>query len=273
MSTGPARVPLPNRGDLGLIRLAVRMALAYRASAVATLAVLVVQLFLLRRLWTAVYGEQASVRGFDLDTMVGYLTLANTQLYVMATAVELLIQTRIRSGVVFFDLIRPVGYLRQMVGLQLGSTIGALLLLVPALPVVLITGSVHPPAGLAAAVLYPVSLALGYGIAVLLALLVGLTAFWTLEIGGVTMLYRLVSQFLAGGMAPLDFFPGWLQVLAHWLPFQYLAYVPAAIYVGQLDGQEVVWTVGVQLAWLLGLSAVVQAVWRRAMLRVVVQGG
>lgn len=223
-----------NKSGSGLLRLALRITFAYRAAVVATLATVVVEIFLLRKIWTAVYGGQGSVDGLSLNALIVYLTLANLQSFAMTTTIIQTVHHRIRSGAFFFDFVRPAGYLRQMIDLQVGSTAGRLIMLLPAIPVAFMVGSISAPTNVAAATGYVVSLVLGYGIGVLLSLLVGLSAFWTLEIGGMDLFYRLISHFLSGAMVPLTFFPGPLRTLADRLPFRFLGFVPASIYVGTI---------------------------------------
>lgn len=130
-----------------------------------------------------------------------------------------------------------------------------------------------PPASPAAAALYVLSFGLGYGIMVLIGLMIGLASFWTIEIYGFAMIYRLVSAFFGGALIPLWFFPPQLSAVADWLPFQSMVFVPIAIYLGQLTGSEAARALGLQLLWILALYLAVRAVWRHAMRRVVVQGG
>jgi ABC-2 type transport system permease protein len=52
-----------------------------------------------------------------------------------------------------------------------------------------------------------------------------------------------------------------------------MLFVPIAIYLGQLTGGEAARAIVLQLLWILALYVAVQAVWRHAMRRVVVQGG
>jgi ABC-2 type transport system permease protein len=249
-------------------RIGFRLALAYRGNIVMTCVALVAQVFLLRMIWTAVYGSRPSAAGLTLDALLAYLTLANLQGFATHTLVSRTIHHRIRTGTVFFDLARPVGYLRQMAAFQVGNTGGGLLLLAPVIPVVLLVGSITTPVD---GVGYAVTLTLGYVIAVQLALLISLIGFWTMETGALSLLYRLVSQFFAGTMVPLAFFPGFLGVLADVLPFKYMGYVPAAVYVGHIS--DVPGSVAIELAWVAGLWALLALTWSRAHRRVVIQGG
>ncbi|GAA3627539.1 hypothetical protein GCM10022419_136020 [Nonomuraea rosea] len=185
-----------------MTRIGFRLALAYRSNIIMTCVTLVAQVFLLRMIWTSVYGSRPSAAGLTLEALLAYLTLANLQSFATHTIVSRTIHERIRTGMVFFDLARPVGYLRQMAAFQVGNTLGGLLLLAPVIPVVLLVGSITVPVdGLG----YLITLALGYVIAVQLALLISLIGFWTMETGAISLLYRLVSQFFAGTMVPLAF--------------------------------------------------------------------
>ncbi|MGN9783843.1 ABC transporter permease [Nonomuraea sp. ZG12] len=251
-----------------MTRIGFRLALAYRSDIIMTCVTLVAQVFLLRMIWTSVYGSRTAAAGLTLEALLACLTLANLQSFATQTVVSRTIHHRIRTGMVFFDLARPVGYLRQMAAFQVGNTWGGLLLLAPVIPVVLLVGSITVPVN---GVGYVITLVLGYVIAVQLALLVSLIGFWTMETGAVSLLYRLVSQFFAGTMVPLTFFPGLLGTVAEILPFKYLGYVPAAVYIGHIP--DVSGPVAMELAWIAGLWGLLVLTWFRARRRVVIQGG
>jgi ABC-type uncharacterized transport system permease subunit len=154
-----------------------------------------------------------------------------------------------------------------------GSAVGAVMFIACALPIVAFAGALRLPASARAGGLYVVSLIGGYTVTMMLTLILGLIAFWTLEISGLTMLYILVGQFFAGALVPIPFFPGPLRVIADLLPFQSTTYTPVAIYVGRLTGTPALQAIAVQLAWTAVLGLVAKAMWSRALHRVVVQGG
>jgi ABC-type uncharacterized transport system permease subunit len=174
---------------------------------------------------------------------------------------------------VVFDLVRPVGFIPQVVAQMIGALGGATAIIALALPVVAVAGHLAPPADLRAAGMFCLSLLCAYGIAGLLAILLAMVAFWTVEVDGLVMLYVLVSSFLSGALVPVSVFPGVLRTLVQWLPFQATAYVPAGIYVGAIEAGAAWQAIAVQLGWLVVLGCAAALVWRRAVLRVVVQGG
>jgi len=247
---------------------------AYRNSMLLFLGVSIVQIFMLKKVWGALYASRPGVLAIPLADLIVYLTLANLIVWSFPThTVSRYLRERIREGSVVFDLVRPVGFVPQMVAQLAGALGGALVIIVIALPAVALAGSLSLPASPRAAGMFLVSLLCAYGIAGLLTMLLSMVAFWTLEIDGLTMLYVLVASFLSGALVPVSVFPGVMRTVVEWLPFQATTFVPASIYIGSLDGATAWRAIGLQLLWVVVLAVAAALVWRRAMLRVVVQGG
>ncbi|MGH8889783.1 MAG: ABC transporter permease [Acidothermaceae bacterium] len=257
-----------------IVRARLRTSLIYRQNVLFLLLVTVVQIFILRKVWTALYDGRASAAGLSIHAMIVYITLASMQNWVMQDpTVMFYMYNRIREGKIAFDLMRPVGFVPQMFAQLAGSTISSCGFVVCALPIVAFTGALDAPASMTAVPLYVVSLAAGWTTTMLLTLILAMIGFWTLEVQGLTMLYLLVGQFFAGVLVPLPLFPTPLRILAEALPFQSTAYTPVSIFVGRLTGWHAVVAIGVQLAWIAGLGLLTSLIWRRALHRVVVQGG
>ena len=108
---------------------------------------------------------------------------------------------------------------------------------------------------------------------VLMGLLLGLLAFWIMEISGLRIIYDFANQFFAGALVPLWFFPPALRSVAGLLPFQAQTFIPLALYTGQIPSNRAVAALGQQLFWLIALSGVAWLLWRRAQHRIVIQGG
>jgi ABC-2 type transport system permease protein len=63
--------------------------------------------------------------------------------------------------------------------------------------------------------------------------MIGLTSFWLVQSNGIRNAFMLVSSIFSGALIPLTFFPEWLQTIQFFLPFQYIAYMPAMVFTGQ----------------------------------------
>ncbi len=79
----------------------------------------------------------------------------------------------------------------------------------------------------------------------------GLISFWWLEISSLLFVYMLFNFFLSGHMFPLDMLPEPWRTLIGWLPLQYLAYFPSAVFLGKIQGMDLVRGLLVQAGWVL----------------------
>ncbi|HEV8535423.1 MAG TPA: ABC-2 family transporter protein [Candidatus Limnocylindria bacterium] len=247
--------------------------LAYRFNIVMSLISVLLQIYLLRVVWSAIYAERTDVQAFPLEQLLTYLTIANLQIWLVNPQPAWNVQQRVREGQIAVDIARPVPFPGQMVAQHVGETIGVAPLVAAALPVAFIAGSLRPPASVESGVLYLVSLAVAFAVMSLMGLLLGFVAFWTLETTGMMAIFRFANLFFAGGLVPLAFFPSPLRTVAEALPFQTQASIPVSLYLGRLEGADALRALALQLVWLALLGVLAVAVWRRAVSKIVVQGG
>jgi ABC-type uncharacterized transport system permease subunit len=259
--------------SLHLARLTRQVTYAYRAGLFFSVFSILLQIYLLKVVWTALYAGHQSINALQLQTLIATLTLANLQIWLMRPYIQGYLYQRVRQGKIALDLARPVGLMSQLLAQQCGLTVALFPFVALAFPAAVLVGGLQPPASPGAAVLYGISLILAYSISVLIGLLIGLVAFWTLELAGFLSIYYFVNQFLSGALVPLQFFPANLRAVASVLPFQAQAYLPLTLYLGQARGMRAVGTLTLQLFWVLALYALARVVWRAALRHVVIQGG
>ncbi|MBP2182930.1 ABC transporter permease [Amycolatopsis magusensis] len=248
----------------------VRTVLTYRLNYLISVIGVIMHIYLLNVVWSAVYEGRGAVEGVPLETVMVYSTFAAVQNWLLVPWEFSLIPARVREGQVAFDLVRPIGFVGQVVAGQFGRTLAVLPLAVALLPLAVVVGRSQSPASPAAGVWYVAGLLGAWIVATQLSIVVGMLAFWTLEVSGWFLVYRMVSLFLSGALVPLWFMPPALRVLAEVLPFQAITYGPVAVYLGREDGLGVI---GVQLLWIALLAVLSRWIWVRALHRVVVQGG
>jgi ABC-2 type transport system permease protein len=111
------------------------------------------------------------------------------------------------------------------------------------------------------------SLVLAFLLGFLLDLCIGLVGFWFLEVSSLLFVYMLLNFFLSGHMFPLDLLPQpWLG-LVELLPFKYLAYFPAAVFLGKVDRDELWSEIALELIWLVVLIATARLLYARGLRR------
>ena len=254
------------------IRNSIRQAQIYRFQFLSYLVFLCVQIFLLRTVWMGVYDGRDSVDGVSPDALLVYITVSTLQGLIGPYQIAYAIQVRVETGQVANDLIRPFGFLSQMIASQFGKTIGRSTFLIVVTPAAMFIGSLRMP-DVANIGPYVLSLTLGYFVNLLIWLLVGLLSFWMMHVNGVRAILGISSDFLAGAVIPLWFMPDALRTVLEFLPFQAGVFLPTSIFMGQVTGSDLIRPLVVQIAWIVLLSLVVRVVWRNAQRRIVVQGG
>jgi ABC-2 type transport system permease protein len=120
------------------------------------------------------------------------------------------------------------------------------------------------------------SLAMGFLVGFLIESLIGLIAFWFLEVSSLLFIYMMFNFFLSGHMLPLDWLPSPIDDWVKYLPFKYLAYVPAAILLQRGDYDtpaKIGFELSIELAWIVCLLALNRLAFARGVRRYSAFGG
>ncbi|MCA9135648.1 MAG: ABC-2 family transporter protein [Planctomycetales bacterium] len=94
------------------------------------------------------------------------------------------------------------------------------------------------------------SLVMGFLIGFFLEATIGMIGFWFLEVSSLLFVIMLFSFFLSGHMFPLTMLPESVLSVVNFLPFKYLAYFPAAIFLGKIPEEELATEMWIEAAWL-----------------------
>jgi ABC-2 type transport system permease protein len=98
---------------------------------------------------------------------------------------------------------------------------------------------------------YVASLMMAFLLGFFLEATIGMIGFWFLEVSSLLFVYMLFSFFFSGHMFPIDMLPGVWGDIVRLIPLQYLAYFPAAVFLGKVTGPDLVWGLSVQFGWVL----------------------
>ncbi|HEV3090868.1 MAG TPA: ABC-2 family transporter protein [Candidatus Cybelea sp.] len=233
---------------------------------------LVLRVYILRSLWTALYAQNAAPINLPLHGMITYATLAMLMSLILEVDATRMIRERVREGTIATDLMKPISVPLYFFSDGLGQTALHALLVIPSLifALLLVHIDVPAPATFAAFLL---AFAIGYGVNFFLNFLMNCTAFWTLETFGAQLIVRWASDLLSGQIIPLTFFPGILGRLVFALPFAAIYSTPLLIYVGIIPPSQWAASMAAQAMWLVLFGGLASLVWHAASRRVVIQGG
>ena len=120
---------------------------------------------------------------------------------------------------------------------------------------------------------YVASLILGFLLGFFFEAMIGMVGFWFLEVTSFLYVINTLNFFVSGHMFPLDLLPsGWAVVLKA-LPFQYLAYFPATIFLGKVEGLDLVYGLLLEVAWVLTFLLLARWLFGRGLRRYSAYGG
>lgn len=249
------------RTNWTILRICIEERLMYRADfALGTLfrfLPIVTQIFL----WGAIFAvgtghDRGEISGYTYHDMVAYYLLTMVaRAFSSMPGLASGIAAQVRDGSIKKFLTQPIdmlGYLfwhrvaHKLVyyGVALGPFIFVFWLCRAYFPPV-------PEAERVAA--FIASLLMAFMLGFLIESLLGLVAFWFLEVSSLLFIYMMFNYFLSGHMIPLDFLPAWAQTIVFLSPFKYLAYTPSAIWLGKYSTEELGPILFVELAWVVGL--------------------
>ncbi len=227
-------------------------------------------------LWKALYTERTSVEGYDLNGILTYIVISQTLLsFTFTLRVTRIIEDKVRTGKVVTDLMKPVDFQLMTLATAAGtSSHMALFNMFPKLLLFYGLLRLSLPPSLSTVGLFIISVVLGYLILFSIEFIIGMLAFWLVEVRGIYYFVVWgVSMLFSGYFLPLEFYPDFLAKIAALLPFRAIIYFPTALYTGQLTGTSLVTALLIQLTWVVVLLGLGRLGYRADFRKLVVQGG
>lgn len=248
-----------------VLRTGIEERLVYRADFVFSTLVrflpIVTQVFL----WNSVFANDSTsqMKGYTYPDMVAYFLLvmlarAFSSMPGLATGIA----QSVADGSIRKYLIQPVDMLEHLFWHRVAHKL--VYYAIAGLPFAAVfwlcrsylPGWPTPSLGLA----FLASLIMSFLAGFLIESLIGLIAFWMLEISSMIYIYMILSFFLSGHMIPLEWISPWMPWV-EWLPFKYLAYFPAAIILGKVPDAILLRELLIQAGWVVGLFVLNRMAW------------
>lgn len=238
-------------------------------------------------LWWAIYdaistpgtadsaaGPDQTIEGFKYSDMVAYYLLV-----IVARAFSSMpgltsgIANQIRSGEVKKFLIQPVDMQACLLMQRIAHKL--VYYLIATLPFALVFFLCRDffvggwPSGDVLIVFF-LSLIFSFLLGFYLESCIGFIGFWFLDVTSLTFIFMLMIFLLSGHMFPLELLPSEpvnIRGMVEFLPFKYLAYFPAAVFLGKIEGEAMYRGLFVEIAW-VGLFIVLSRIlWHQGVKR------
>lgn len=229
-------------------------------------------------LWQAIFKSsgRSSLNGFTYNETIAYLLLTHiSRMFSSMPGLAGGIAREIREGTLKRYLIQPVDLIGYLLSYRAAHKVAYIV--TSFIPYALLFfvcrnffDTFPDPATLAA---YAVSLVLAFLVGFFFEASVGMVGFWFLEVTSLLYIVMTVTFFISGQMLPLDLLPQPWSGLLKALPFQYMAYFPAVVFLGKVKGTALVLGLLLELFWALVFIALARALYLIGLRRYSAFGG
>lgn len=108
---------------------------------------------------------------------------------------------------------------------------------------------------------------LGLMISFIFKMIIGLSALWITEYGGMQQFIFVLTVLFSGTVVPIDMFPSYLKTISSFLPIQYMVYYPVRVLQGKLSADQIVSVISIQILWIALLSFAYKIIWKQGIKR------
>lgn len=248
--------------------------LTYRAATLAGLATNGFFGLMRTYLFIGFYGQMDTSAGWTLDDALVFVWLGQALLMPVFIFGWYELAMTIRSGDVVSDLSKPFDYYGFWLSRDAGRAVYHTLFRgVPTFVFGAVLFGLAPSTDPARWLAFLSSLAMAVWISFGLRFLSNIAAFWLLDYRGAVYALLFANGLFSGLLVPLNFWPGWAEAAARWLPFAGMIQIPVEVILGTVTGPELAAALLFQAAWGVVLMIAGRFVLGLAVQKVVVQGG
>ena len=233
---------------------------------------IVLFMWIFMNLWRVTYGATGtrSIAGLTLADTMWYLMMAEAVMLSKRDLSETMSE-QVKDGSVAYLLNKPFNFILYHFAAGLGDSVLAFggNLIIGSAVVWLMVG---PPPGITGWLFAGVAVVLALLLDFCFSALIGLSAFVVEETVAFRWIYQKFLLLLGGVLIPLDFFPAWLQTISLNLPFAWIIYGPARLFIDPSPAR-LGYVFMQQGIWLAVVGGTVWVLYRRAVARLAINGG
>ncbi len=174
---------------------------------------------------------------------------------------------RIREGELSASLLRPLHPIHEDIAGFAGWKVVTIILWLPIAAVLWLAFDPSFDVRVAEVAAFCVAIWGAYLIRTMFLTALGMVTFWTTRVSALFELMVGLELLLSGRLVPLPIMPDWAEDIAAVLPFKWSFYFPIDVLVGDMTNRELLEGLGMQLLWIVVLTALFLVVWRFAIRR------
>lgn len=261
-----------------LFKMRLLMGLQYKIAALAGVLTQFFWGFMYIMIFEAFYKSTAVAQPISFKELIQVLWLQQSFLvFVMLWIRDNELLNLITNGNIAYELCKPIDlysfWYAKLIAQRLS---GAMLRCFP----ILIVAALLPypykftaPPSITAFILFIITLILGLILVVAISMLIYISVFYTMSGMGSLLIFGVFGEFFSGLIIPVPLMPDFLRKIVYVLPFRYTSDLPFRVYAGNIGIQEATASLIVQFLWIGVLLLLGKSWMKRALRRIVVQGG
>ena len=216
-------------------------------------------------LWLLAFTQDISWTGLNREELITYLLIGNIIGLMTGYLLYRLINEDLRHEDPELLLYNPLKFLGRIVHKSLIKNFLPFLIAISfqllLLSYLVGLNILHTEINILIIVLLMVTLA--FITELLLAYLLNLFVFWTIESPDLYRIFLRFKKALAGNYFPLTILPVWFTSLSLLFPFAYSFYIPTQLYLKQIPLSQGITGLFIQLVWIALLFAAIKLIWIR----------
>jgi ABC-2 type transport system permease protein len=229
-------------------------------------------------IFEAFYKSTANAQPISLRELIQVIWLQQSFLvFVMLWYRDTELINLITSGNIAYELTKPIDLYKFWYAKLIAQRLsGAMLRCFPIIIVASLLPYPYkfaPPPGLTSFVLFVITLGLGLILITAISMLIYISIFYTMSGVGSLLMFSVIGDFMSGLVIPVPLMPDMLKKIVYIFPFRYTCDLPFRIYAGNIGVREGIISILIQIAWILVLVTGGKLWIRKALKKVVVQGG
>ncbi len=271
--------PAPLRKYVNIFRVSLIERMTYRGDFLLGTVLRFLPMLTTILLWQAIYAGsgQSQLSDYTMREMIAYLLLVHiSRMFSSMPGLAAGIARDIREGNLKKYLLQPIDMICYLVSYRAAHK--AAYIATSFLPYAFLFflcrqffAGLEVSAATAAA--YVASLLMGFVVGFFFEASIGMIGFWFLEVTSFLYVVNTVNFFVSGHMFPLDLLPAPWAAALKMLPFQYMAYFPAAVLLGKIRGAALVYGLVGESVWAVTFVVAARLLYRFGLRRYSAYGG
>ncbi len=224
-------------------------------------------------IYKALYGDMQEVDGITFSMVATHFVIS-LGLSAAFEYNEMFLQDKVHDGSITNEFLKPVNFVFRLMAENIGEGLFKVIFnFFPAVVITMFYVKLSPPVSVINMVVMLISVILGYLILWLIGFIVQTWSLWLFSVWGIMTIKNVFVKILSGTLLPLWFMPEIVRKIISFTPFESIYFTPIQIYLGEIQGVELLNKMFIQVVWIGILGIIAGAFWKKGTKKLVVQGG